>query len=140
MFLLDTNVVSEWVKPRPNDGVIEWLRTVSESELYFSVVSLAEVRQGIERLPAGARRSKLDTWLTDHLVIRFEHRTLTVDTETSDIWGRITARAVRRGLTVEAMDGLIAALALQHDMSVVTRNVNDFAPLGVRLLNPWTGP
>jgi predicted nucleic acid-binding protein len=139
-FLLDTNVVSEWVKPRPDKGVIAWLGSAGESNLYLSVVSLAEVRQGIELLPTGTRRAKLDAWLTDDLIARFEQRMLTVDADTADIWGRITARARRRGESVEAMDGLIGALALQHSMSVVTRNVTDFAPLGVPLINPWTGP
>ncbi len=117
-----------------------WFRNVSESDLFLSVVTLAELRQGIERLPAGARRTKLDVWLTDQLALRFEERTLSVGGETADIWGRITARAKRRGFSVEAMDGLIGALALQHDLSVVTRNVTDFAALDVRLVNPWTGP
>jgi predicted nucleic acid-binding protein len=139
-YLLDTNVVSEWVKPRPDEGVMAWFRNVSESDLFLSVVTLAELRQGIERLPAGARRTKLDVWLTDQLALRFEERTLSVGGETADIWGRITARAKRRGFSVEAMDGLIGALALQHDLSVVTRNVTDFAALDVRLVNPWTGP
>jgi predicted nucleic acid-binding protein len=85
MFLLDTNVVSEWVKPGPNQGVIAWLRTAGESNLYLSVVSLAEVRQGIERMPTGTRRTNLDAWLTDQLTVRFERRTLSVDTQTADI-------------------------------------------------------
>jgi predicted nucleic acid-binding protein len=101
---------------------------------------MAELRHGIERLAPGARRAKLDAWLTSQLVVRFERRLLSVGAETADIWGRITARANRRGLSVEAMDGLIGAQALEHDFIVVTRNVSDFAALEVRLVNPWSGP
>jgi predicted nucleic acid-binding protein len=118
---------------------MRWLRTAGESNLYLSVVSLAELRQGIERMPTGRRRTNLDAWLTDQLTVRFERRTLSVNAETADIWGRVTALAKRRGLAVEAMDGLIGSLALQHDLSVITRKVSDFTVLGVRLINPWTG-
>src|SRR3546814_4808101 len=83
-FLLDTNVVSEWVKPQPNAGVIAWLAEVDEDRVFMSVVTLAEIRHGIERLPAGARRKRLDTWLRDELPLRFEGRVLSVDEAVAD--------------------------------------------------------
>jgi predicted nucleic acid-binding protein len=138
-FLLDTNVVSEGTKPRPNSGVMAWLAAADESHVFLSVITLAELRNGVERLPAGARRARLDAWLTQQLPTRFETRLLPVDAETADICGYITARARARGRTVEAMDALIAATAVQHDLTVVTRNVSDFEPLGARVINPWTG-
>jgi predicted nucleic acid-binding protein len=136
-FLLDTNLVSEWTKPRPDPGVIEWLAMADEDRLFISVVTLAELRHGIERLPSGARRKRLDAWLNDELPARFEGRTLPIDTETAHAWGRLMARAQTTGRTLAAMDGFIAATATRHELTLVTRNVADFEALGIRLENPW---
>ncbi len=136
-FLLDTNVVSEWVKPRPDAGVVAWLAEVDEDRVFISVVTLAELRHGIERMAAGTRRSRLETWLTDELTSRFEARVLSIDADIANLWGRITARGQAEGRSVGPMDAFIAATAEQHDLALVTRNVSDFESLGVRLVNPW---
>ncbi len=87
-FLLDTNVVSEWTKPRPNVGVVTWLAEMDEDRVFISVVTLADLRHGIERLPAGARRDRLDAWLSEDLPFRFETRVLPIDARTANTWER----------------------------------------------------
>ena len=86
-FLLDTNVVSEWTKPRPDTGVVTWLAEVDEDRVFISIVTLAELRYGIERMPAGARRDRLDEWLSQQVPSRFETRVLPVDPQTANSWG-----------------------------------------------------
>ncbi len=137
-FLLDTNVVSEWTKPRPNAGVIEWLEQVEEDEVFLSVVTFAELRHGIERLPAGSRRRRLDEWLRQDLPLRFDARIVGVDGAIADEWGRLVARREARGRPIHAMDALIAATAQVHDLTLVTRNTADFQASVKSLLNPWT--
>jgi len=136
-FLLDTNVISEGGKPRPDSGVMDWLASVDEEQLFLSVVSLAELRHGVERLEAGHRKSALDIWLTDQLPGRFDSRLLPVDAGTADQWGRVVARAQAAGRPIGAMDAWLGATAEQHQLTLVTRNLSDFEATGVRLFNPW---
>lgn len=137
-FLLDTNVISESARPRPDAGVMGWLETADEENLFLSVVSLAELRHGIERLDDGRREAALDVWLTEQLSPRFEDRLLLVDPGTADEWGRVVAQTQAAGRPIGAMDAFLAAHALQHELVLVTRNVSDFEAAGVRLFNPWT--
>jgi len=137
-FLLDTNVVSEWTKPQPNRGVITWLEEADEDRVFLSVATLAELRHGIERLPAGNRRKLLDDWLRDELPLRFESRILSVDETVADEWGRLVARCEGRGRPLAAMDGLIAATAEVHSLTLVTRNTTDFQSAVKPILNPWS--
>jgi predicted nucleic acid-binding protein len=136
-FLLDTNVVSEWTKQRPDVGVVAWLAEVDEDRVFISVVTLAELRYGVERLPADARRERLDAWLTQDLPVRFEARMLPVDAGTANAWGKVMARGQAAGRPVGTMDAFIAATAEQHDLTLVTRNITDFEALKVRLVSPW---
>jgi predicted nucleic acid-binding protein len=136
-YLLDTNVVSEWTKPRPNSRVITWLEEVDEDRVYLSVVTLAELRHGIERLATGQRKKQLDTWLRGDLPERFESRVLPVDGVVADEWGRLVAQSDARGRGLSAMDGLIAATAAVHELTLVTRNASDFAGAVKVVLNPW---
>ena len=137
-FLLDTNVVSEWTKPRPNPGLMDWLSQVNEGEVFLSVVTVAELRYGIERLPQGRRRRELDRWLRSELPRRFEQRIILVDGPICDEWGRVTARLESPGRSIHAMDALIAATALVHGLTLVTRNAHDFSTAVQSVLNPWT--
>lgn len=135
-FLLDTNVISESAKPRPDAGVLSWLATVNEDEVFLSVITLAELRHGVERMPVGARRSALDEWVTNALPARFANRLLPIDPATADQWGRTIARGQAAGRPLSAMDAFIAATAERHRLTLVTRNVSDFEVTGIRLLNP----
>jgi predicted nucleic acid-binding protein len=136
-YVLDTNVVSEWVKPRPDPRLIQWLDDVDEDQVFLSVISLAEIRRGIELMPLGLRRDRLTTWLVDELPIRFQSRVLAIDEAVADAWGFITARAQRSGIGLDTMDAFLAATAGVHGMTLVTRNTSDFQRLGISLLNPW---
>jgi predicted nucleic acid-binding protein len=126
-------VVSEWTKPRPNVGVIEWLAQVDEDEVFLSVVTFAELRHGIERLP-GRRRRHLNAWLRSELPQRFEGRIVLIDGAIADEW---VARHEARGRPIQAMDGLIAATAQVHGLTLVTRNAVDFQLSVESVLNPW---
>jgi predicted nucleic acid-binding protein len=136
-FLLDTNVVSEWTKPRPNAGVLTWLAEVDEDRVFLSVVTIAELRHGIERLPAGRRRSRLDDWLNAELTLRFEGRILSVDSRVADECGRLVARREMQGRPIHAMDALLAATAEVHALTLVTRNDSEFESAARSILNPW---
>ncbi len=137
-FLLDTNVVSEWTKPRPNHGVVAWLAEVDEDRLFLSVITLTELRYGIERMAAGNRRKQLSEWLEEDLPLRFEGRVLSIDPRVADACGKIVARSEALGRRMEAMDAFIAATAEVHRLTVVTRNASDFKSLVRSVLNPWT--
>jgi len=126
-FLLDTSIVSEWAKPRPNARVVAWLAAVDEDRTFLSVVTIAELRAGVERLARGKRREALDRWLRDDVSARFGSRILPVDLAIADRCGRIVARCAERGRSIAAMDALIAATASVHGLAIVTRNVALFA-------------
>ncbi len=136
-FLLDTNVVSEWTKPRPDAGVVDWLAQIDEDTVFLSVVTFAELRHGIERLPASKRRKQLDEWLRGELPLRFEQRILQVDGAVADEWGRLVARHDALGRPIHAMDALIAATAQVHTLTLVTRNAADFEASVKSVVNPW---
>jgi toxin FitB len=136
-FLLDTSAVSEWVKSCPNPGVIRWMESADEDRVFLSVISLAELRYGVERLPLGARRVRLEHWLRDELPLRFEGRVLSVNDEIAEAWGRTVSRSEALGRPIGAMDAFLSATAEVHRLTLVTRNVSDF-PLLKSVANPWT--
>ena len=136
-FLLDTNCISEAVSPRPERRVLEWLDGADEGLLYLSVLTLGEIRKGIAGLGAGRRRSQLEGWLERELPARFAGRMLPVDTAVADRWGLLMADARRTGRLLGSVDALLAATALQFDLTLVTRNVSDFSQTRVSLLNLW---
>ena len=133
-YLVDTNVLSELARPRPAAAVLGWFTEVPETQLYLSVLSLGELRRGVERLPAGKKQEGLRRWLEHVLPDRFESRLLAIDLAVSERWGRLCAESSR---TLPAIDGLLAATALCHDLRIVTRNERDFADTGVTVVNPW---
>lgn len=138
-FLLDTNVISEPMKPRPNPGVLGWLAEVDEDSVFVSVVTITELRYGIERLAAGARRKRLDAWLQRDLPLRFQGRILVIDAEVADACGRLIARSESMGRAIEARDAFIAATAEVQGLTLVTRNASDFRHIITRaILTPWT--
>jgi len=137
-FLLDTNVISEPMKQQPNEGALAWLAGVNEDTVLLSVVTITELRYGIERLAAGRRRRRLDEWLREELTARFAGRILPVDLEVADACGRLVARNESLGRPIEPRDAFIAATAEVHGLTLVTRNAIDFEATVKHVLNPWT--
>jgi len=138
-FLLDTNCISELVRSKPEPRVLDWMEAADESLLYLSVLTLGEIRKGTAGLPQGKRRTHLETWLELDLQARFSGRILPIDTAIADRWGLLAAEAKRKGRTLSAIDGLLAATAVHHNLTIVSRNVSDFAHTHAAVLNPWEG-
>jgi predicted nucleic acid-binding protein len=136
-YLLDTNVVSEWTRSRPDPAVVAFLDSANEDTVFLSVITLAELRRGVNRLPDGRRRKALDEWLENDLIHRFNGRILGIDREVASAWGRMMATVERRGRAPGVMDAWIAAIAAVRGLTVVTRNVADFEPFLKNILNPW---
>jgi predicted nucleic acid-binding protein len=136
-FLLDTNVPSELTRERPAPPVVRWLHDANDQDLFFSVISLGEILRGISVLPASKRRGGLQGWLDETLRPWFEGRLLPVTAQIAERWGVVSGEQRLQGKQVKVADGLIAATALHHNLTIVTRNVRDFEGLGVSVLNPW---
>jgi len=136
-YLLDTNCISELVRAEPDPGVMTWLEAADEALLYLSVLTMGEIRKGIAGLSQGKRRTRLETWLEVELRARFASRILPVDAAVADRWGLLAAGARSEGKSLSTIDGLLAATALQHNLTIVSRNVSDFANVRVQVLNPW---
>ena len=133
-YLLDTNVVSELARARPEAAVVEWISAVPDEALFLSVLTIGELRKAVEALPRGAKRESLRLWLERDLAGWFGERLLPIDAAVADRWGRLVAAAKS---TPAAIDSLLAATALRHDLRLVTRNVADFAFPGLEVVNPW---
>lgn len=136
-YLLDTNVISELIKPRPNQDVAAWLEATDEHRVYLSVIGFAEIRLGIEQLPIGRRRRALTAWLEEDVVDRFEGRIVGIDVAIADAWARLVAAGRALGETPPLLDAFVAATALARGMTLVTRNERHVRGLGVPILNPW---
>ena len=137
-FLLDTNVISELIKPKPEPKVTRWIDGTDEEVLFLSVLTLGEIRKGVVLLPRSARRSVLETWLSKELPLRFSGRILSIDPGVADRWGQISGLTSAKGVHVGVIDGLLAATAIEHNLTLVTRDIRDVAATGVTLFNPWT--
>jgi toxin FitB len=136
-FLLDTNCISELVRSKPEPRVLEWMEAADESLLYLSVLTLGEIRKGVAGLPQSKRQTQLEMWLEVDLQARFSGRILSIDEPIADRWGVMAAEAKRKGQALSAIDGLLAATALHHNLTIVSRNISDFANTQVTTLNPW---
>ena len=136
-FLLDTNCISELVRSQPEPRVLDWMEAADESLLYLSVLTLGEIRKGVAGLAQSKRRTRLETWLELELHARFSGRILPIDTAVADRWGLLAAEAKRKGKSLSAIDGLLAATALHHNLTIVSRNVSDFSTAQAPVLNPW---
>jgi tRNA(fMet)-specific endonuclease VapC len=136
-YILDTNVISELVAKKPDQQVITWVAGVDEDLLYLSVITIGEIKKGIEKLPASARKEQLTAWLEQELLERFKIRLVPLDVEVFLKWGELVAGLDRSGKSMPAIDSLIAACALQGGFVLVTRNTGDFAAAGIQTLNPW---
>jgi len=136
-FLLDTNCISELVRPQPDRRVMEWMDAAQEESLYLSVLTLGEIRRGVAALAQGTRRTRLESWIEIDLKARFHGRILAVDAGIADRWGLLAADARRRGKPLPVIDGLLASTALHHNLTIVSRNIKDFSGARVAVLNPW---
>ncbi|MBI3976948.1 MAG: type II toxin-antitoxin system VapC family toxin [Chloroflexi bacterium] len=136
-YLLDTCVLSEFTKRRPDDNVVQWVAAAEEDRLFLSVLSLGEIKRGIERLPESRRKNDLNAWLNGALLPRFAGRLITVDADIMLLWGTLTARLESQGKPMPIVDSLIAASALHGNLAVVTRNEVDFVHANIPVMNPW---
>jgi predicted nucleic acid-binding protein len=135
-YLLDTNVLSELRRKSPDAAVVEWFAHRPPSTLYLSVLTLGELRKGIEGVADSRRRLALNDWLESDLPAFFVGRILAVDPQVAERWGRLVATA---GRPLPAIDSLLGATAARHGLSMVTRNGKDFSDMGLDVINPWAG-
>ena len=136
-FLIDTNVVSELLRPAPSQRVVGWLNAQPPLDVALSVLTLGEIERGMTLLPAGRRRALLERWLSQDLPQQFQGRLLGVDEATAREWGRLSARAETSGRGLPVVVGLLLATAAVHGLTLVTRNESDCAARGVPIFNPW---
>jgi len=136
-YLLDTCVLSEFTRRRPDQRVLGWMDAIDEESLFISVITVGELQHGIERLPDSHRKTELLSWMNTGLIPRFSGRMIALDASTMSLWGSMTARLEATGHPLAVMDSLIAACALHQHLIVATRNVADFLPTGVQIINPW---
>ncbi len=134
-YLVDTNVISELIKAQPEKSVVEWFREVPSDALFISVLTIGEIRKGIEKLEASVKRGKLVVWLEQELPVWFEDRVLVIDSEIAEKWGYMLAKSKK---IPSAVDSLIASTALVHNLKIVTRNTKDFITFpDLEIINPW---
>jgi toxin FitB len=136
-YLIDTNVLSEPIKPRPNRTVIRWAESQPRDALAVSTVSLGEVRKGLDLLVHGSHRATLEQWFKLTMREQFRGRVLSVSKDVALAWGRLTAADQKRGRVLPSVDGLLLATAAVHGLTIVTRNERDFVDRGVPVFNPW---
>lgn len=136
-YILDTNVVSELIKKQPHPQVVQWVDDQDSARLYLSVITIGEIRKGIEKLPPSSRKETLHEWLTSQLLVRFDGRILPLTTAVMLRWGEMAGRLETEGSVLSALDSFIAALALEGDLTIATRNGDDFRGTGARVFNPW---
>jgi predicted nucleic acid-binding protein len=138
-YLLDTNIPSEMRRIRPEPRVIEWLKAANDNELYLSVITLGEIWKGFTLLRDANRRAQLEEWLERDVRDWFADRILPVNEAVSERWGVLEGERQLRGMPLNTADGLIAATAIEHDLTLVTCNSKDFTGLGVKIIDPWKG-
>jgi len=136
-YLIDTCCISELVKKKPDPNVVKWFADQDELSMFLSVITFGELRKGIEKLPDSKKKKELNRWVKEDLKHRFKNRILYINMEEVNKWGEILATAEKNGKPLPAIDSLIAATALVHDFSIVTRNTKDMEDSGVVVTNPW---
>jgi len=135
-YLLDTCVISESIRPRPEAAVLEWLASQNEGDFYLCALTLGELEKGVEKLRRGTKRSRLELWIKE-LENRFGSRILPIDGDVAIHWGHLAGVLESKGKALPVIDGLIASCAIGNGMVLVTRNVQDYYLSGVELFNPW---
>ena len=135
-YLLDTCVISELVKATPNRKVIDWINELPSEALFLCVITIGEVRKGLTKLPDSKKKERLTLWL-DTLLIEYRERILSIDLKVCDNWGILQGNAEKAGTRMSTIDSLIAATTYTHNLTLATRNENDFAPSNIPIINPW---
>lgn len=136
-YLLDTCVISELKKLKPNSNVVKWINSQKEENLFLSVFTIAEIQKGISKLPDSDKKEKLQLWLDNDLQQRFFGRILEINIEVASCWGIIQGKAELNGKKMSVIDGLIAATGIINNCIVATRNVTDMVESGCIIFNPW---
>lgn len=137
-YLLDTNVISELISRQPNEKVVAWVDALDAADVYLSVLTVGELRKGIEKLPPSRRKEEISAWLNSDLLPRFAGNLVEISADVALVWGELTGRLEREGRPMPAIDSLIAASALAVKFTLVTRNEADFQDVGISIINPWT--
>ncbi|MBW4678364.1 MAG: type II toxin-antitoxin system VapC family toxin [Desmonostoc geniculatum HA4340-LM1] len=137
-YLLDTCVISELIAKQANQRVLDWLDAQVPETLYLSVITIGEIAKGVSKMTASERKESLTNWLNETLPNRFQQRILSIDVSTMVLWGNLVGQLEQNGRPLPVMDSLIAAIALNNSLSLVTRNEKDFAGTGVVIVNPWS--
>ena len=136
-YILDTCVISELIKPIPSSSVVSWVNSHQEENLYLTSITIGEIQRGIFKLNKSKKKTNLQNWLENELIVRFDRRILGFGLLESKRWGEIQAQAERKGTKMPILDGLIASIALVQNMGIATRNIEDMQVSGATLLNPW---
>lgn len=136
-FLVDTCVISELVKKEPNLNVVSWIRSCPEEKLFLSSLTVGELQKGVSKLGPSKKKNELQYWINIKLLNRFAGRIIPIDSAVAQKWGQVQAKAEQMGKPMPALDGLIAAAALTHNLTVLTRNVQDMKTSGAEIVNPW---
>ena len=136
-YLLDTCVISELVSPRQNEKVVKWIQEKEENDLFLSVLTIGEIYKGIAKLPDSKKKRSLLKWVEDDLKKRFKGRILDITEEIAGQWGEMQGESEKKGRKMPVIDGLIAATAIEENLTVVTRNTKDIENSGAMIINPW---
>ncbi len=136
-YILDTNVISELVAAQPDLKVIRWIEGIDPDKIFLSVITIGELKKGINKLPESKKKELLDGWLHEELLTRFQDHILPIDTDTMLVWGAMNAQLEAAGRPIPAMDALLAATTQQHHCTLVTRNAAHFENTGILIKNPW---
>jgi len=135
-YLLDTCVISELVKSKPNPVVVNWMSGLSDESLFLCSITIGEIRKGLIKLPKSKKKKKLTDWLNT-LLENYQNRIYSIDVTVAENWGVIQGKAEQNGMPMSSMDSLIAATAYTHNLSLVTRNESDFQASNILIINPW---
>lgn len=136
-FLLDTNIISETIKPKPQQRVLDWLEIQNPKDLFLASQTIGELLRGARKVKQQARREQFENWIVNDLTLQFENRILPFDKAVADIWGRLMGDGDRVGRTPSAADAQIAAVAIHGSLTLVTRNIKEFKYFDLKVLNPW---
>ena len=136
-YLIDTNVISALIAKQRDRQVVEWLQTVDDQRMYLSIITIGELRKGLDLMVASRRKQQLEQWYRYELLIQFKLNIIPIDLRVIEVWGEMMAALQKKGRILPLADALIAATALAHNLTIATRNVQDFVGAGVSVFNPW---